>query len=256
MRPYALALPLALSTLALGAAPTRTVARTVPLTPSGSVSIDTYKGSVKVTAGDAAEVKVAARIEADGDCGDPAKAVEATDVVVEAGSGTVKIRSDYSRFKEGTSWFGTCSSRPFVHYEISLPRTASLRLEDYKSDSTIDGLAADLRVKTYKGEVRIGHHDGGLSVETYKGDVRADLVRVPGDVKGETYKGTIVVSVPRDAKLTASLSTDRGEADARPLGLTTQARGRRGERVEGTVNGGGSHVRLETYKGSVRLTSR
>src|SRR5208283_3523242 len=49
----------------LTAADYKDVNRTVSLTPSGSVTIETHKGSIRVTTWDRAEVEIKARIESE-----------------------------------------------------------------------------------------------------------------------------------------------------------------------------------------------
>ena len=59
-------------TLLLAASPAvadRTVSKTLPLAADGKVTIDTYKGSIRVAPWDRAEVAVEARIVPDDSCG-------------------------------------------------------------------------------------------------------------------------------------------------------------------------------------------
>jgi hypothetical protein len=237
---------------ALAANPSREISRTVPLPANGTLTIETYKGSVAISTWDKAEVQFKARIEAEGDCGDGREAVEKTVVNVESHPNEVHLESDYSAIPREWSWWGSCSSRPFVHYEISMPKTASLRLKDYKSDSHITGLSADVEVETYKGNVRIDRLDGGLRLETYKGDVRVEMVAVRRDIRLETYKGTIELGVPRSAAFTLDAHSDKGDLDTETFGVNTSDH-HRDSRASGNVNGGGSKVRFKTYKGSFRL---
>ena len=172
----ALALSAAIAFPAAAALPSREVSKTLPLAAGETVRVDTYKGTVKVTTWDKAEVAVEARIEADDSCGSAerqAKWVEKTQVVIEKSRGGVSITSDYDALEESSSWFGTCTARPFVHYRIRLPKSAALRIKDYKSDVVVKGLAADLSIDTYKGTVEVVGLAGALSIDTYKGEVNA-----------------------------------------------------------------------------------
>ncbi len=229
------------------------VSRTIPLAADGTLSIDTFKGSVTVGTWDRAEVSLKARIEPDGDCATSVDDVQRTEVEVSATAREVRLHSDYSRIPERPFQWGDCGARPFVHYELTMPRTASLRLKDYKSRTKIDGVAADVEIETYKGTVRATRLDGALRIETYKGDVDAELLGVKKDVSLETYKGTIDLSIPRRAAFSVSGDTRKGELDAGRFGLDSKATGRRGARLSGDVNGGGPEVSLETYKGTIRL---
>jgi hypothetical protein len=254
-----LAIALAVAVPALGAAPSRdALATTLPLAADGALSIETYKGTVAVTTWEKPEVLVKARIEADDSCGDAkhqAEAVEQTQVKVQASGSGVRVESDYSHLRSHWSWHGTCSSRPFVHYEISMPRTASLRLKDYKSDVRLGRLGGNAEIETYKGTVLVETLDGGLRAQTYKGDIKVTMAGVRRDLRAETYKGSIEIVAPRTAAFTLDAESDRGEVGVRGFGVTMTTRGRRGERAHGAVNGGGPAIHLETNKGTVRLSA-
>jgi hypothetical protein len=236
----------------------RDVSKTLPLAAGETVRVDTYKGSVKVTTWDRAEVAVEARIEADDSCGDSkalAHWVDQTRVVIEKRHGGVSITSDYDALEAVTSWFSSCTSRPFVHYTVRMPKSAALRIKDYKSDLVVKDLAADLDVDTYKGRLDVEGLAGGLRVETYKGEVNAGIVRLASDVKAETYKGSIVLHLPGAAAF--ELAADAGRrgsirSDFASEESHTGSR-RRSLRVSGAVNGGGPRVTLKTDKGSLSV---
>lgn len=261
-RPFLAVLSLALALPALGAARSREVApRTVPLAADGTLSIDTYKGTVKVNTWEKAEVLVKARIEGDDSCRHSrhgAEAVEKTRVNLEARASRVSVESDYSHVTQHWFWFGGCNARPFVHYEISMPRTASLRLKDYKSDSHVGDLGGDAAIETYKGTVLVERLDGGLRAETYKGDIKVVMAGVRRDLRAETFKGKVEIVAPRTAGFTLDAEADRGEVDTRGFAVTSESKGRRhrGESAHGDVNGSGPRVHLATNKGTVRLSAR
>ncbi len=247
-----LALPAAAGT------PSREVSKTLPLGAGEHVRVETYKGSVKVTTWDRAEVAVEARVVADDSCGSnerQARWVDQTKVEIERSAHGVAITSDYDALDEGNSWFGSCTARPFVHYVIRMPKSAPLRIKDYKSDLDVRDLAADLSIDTYKGTATIAGLAGALKLETYKGDVKAGILRVAGDVRCETYKGSIVLTLPPSAAF--ELSADAGRrgdisSEFPALGTTTVAR-HGSMRLSGTVNGGGPRVSLRTDKGSLTV---
>ena len=204
MRQLSSASVLAVSTLlaipASAVLPSRDVSKTLPLAAGESVRVDTYKGSVDVHdmgqgRGRRRGPDRGRRLAA-GTTKDAARWVDQTRVVIEKRHGGVSITSDYDALEEATSWFGSCTARPFVRYTISMPRSAPLRIKDYKSDLIVKELAADLDVNTYKGHLDVAGLAGGLKVETYKGEVNAGIVRLSGDVNAETYKGSIVLHLP------------------------------------------------------------
>ena len=219
----------------------KVVEKTLPLAADGRLVLDTYKGRVTVTAWDRAEASVHAVVTPDGSCDDAAELVARTEVGIEGGGRKVRVVSDYDDLPKFNFTCGNdCGSRPFVNYEIRMPRGASLRLKDYKSRVAVDGLAGDVSIDSFKGVLRLTKLSGRLDLETYKGDAVAELERVAGDLRVETYKGEIELVLPKGERV-----------DLR------EEIGRRGL-LEAEVDQvrGGPRVAVETYKGTIRLRSR
>jgi Putative adhesin len=239
----------------------RAVSKTLPLAGGGLVTVDTYKGSIRITPWDRTEVAVEARITPDDSCGterDQKRWMDATRVVIEPSGGGVRIASDYDDLESAWHFFGSCTSRPFVHYRISVPRTSALKIHDYKSDTDVKDFAGPLTLETYKGSVVLTGLSGALDLETYKGEVRAAFERLSGDVHVETYKGDVVLTLPSKAGF--ELRSDAGRrgnlvSDFEGTGSVRTSR-RSGLRSSATVNGGGPKVTLSTEKGSLAIRRR
>jgi hypothetical protein len=224
-----------------GPVPSKDVEKTLPLSSGGRLVLDTYKGRVSITAWDREEASIHAVVTPDGSCDSSAELVARTEVRIEGGGSEVRVESDYDALPKFTfSWHDDCGSRPFVRYEIRVPRGASLRLKDYKSHVSVDGLAGEISIDSYKGTVRLAHVAGKLDLETYKGDVVADLDQVGSGIRAETYKGEIDLRLPKDARVDLE-----------------EEIGRRGRlEVELDETRGGVPVSVETYKGTIRVRSR
>ena len=236
----------------------RTVSKTLPLAADGKVTIDTYKGSIRVTPWDRAEVAVEARIVPDDSCGsarDQKEWVAATRVVIEPDAGSVRIKSDYDGLEGSWHFFTVCTSRPFVHYRVSLPRAAALRIHDYKSDTDVKDFAGRLTLDTYKGSAALVGLTGPLDLNTYKGEVRAGFARLSGEVRAETYKGDVTLTFPAGAAFELRADAGRrGEivSDFEGTG-PVRAHRRSGALSSATVNGGGPRVTLSTDKGKLSI---
>jgi len=238
------------------------VHRTLALDRAGQVRVETYKGSVKIAAWDRPEVEVSAEVVADDGCGDAtyqAEMVRDTEVRIEGGGDSLRIESDYDKARDHNFWrnfpFGSCSSLPNVHYTISMPSTAKLDLKDYKSSLEIAGLQAQVRISTYKGDSRIKGLAGPLRFDTYKGDARVAFDRLSGDSSFKTHKGDIEITLPKDTRFAVNAEVGRRGRMESDFPVVTRTRGHRNERVEGSVNGGGPEIALETSRGSFRLRS-
>ena len=234
----------------LSAADSKDIHKTFPLDSHGHVTIDTYKGSIRVSTWDRNEIDVAVRIEEDGDVF--AQSVKRADVHFSASASDIRMTSDNQ-----WSFFLVDGVAPLYHYTVHMPKTASLRIKDYKSESEISDLAADLEVNTYKGSVQLRNFSGGLTANTYKGDIRADFAAVKAPVRIETYKGDVDLRIPRDSGF--NLSTDMGRRGGDPdndFARFVRTSDSRDRIHRSQVNGGGPEVRLRTYKGEFRLRAR
>jgi hypothetical protein len=258
-----------LSWLAAGpaiAAEGREVRRAVALAARGSVSIETFKGSVDVEPWDEPRAEIFARIEPDTTCGDDAaqaERVRLTEIDVDSSASRLKIRSDYDRLQhlphirvEFDGGDMTCTAHPFVHYRIRMPRTARLDVQDHKSKIAVAGLRADARIVSHKGSIDVKDHDGALDLTTHKGDARAEFARLGGDSRFETHKGDIAISLPKSAGF--DLEAHVGRAGLLDTGFQLAERewSRRERFYEQKVNGGGPRLELTTKNGAVRLTAR
>ncbi|MBT5874089.1 MAG: hypothetical protein HOH43_11780, partial [Candidatus Latescibacteria bacterium] len=122
------------------------VVRSVALRSGGRVSIETFKGSVTVSAWDKSEVEIRAIVEPDGRSRIREEAVEYTEILIDDSPGSVFIESDYGGVQRnlgGDDGWGDGNSvtLPFVHYTIRIPKDARLNIDDHKSEISIDGLA-------------------------------------------------------------------------------------------------------------------
>ena len=234
----------------LTAAESKDIHKTFPLDSHGHVTIDTYKGSIRVSTWDRNEIDIAVRIEEDGDVF--AQSVKRSDVHFSASPSDVRITSENQ-----WTFFLVDGVPPLYHYTVHMPRTASLRIKDYKSDTEISDLTAELEVNTYKGSAQLRNHAGGLIVNTYKGDIRADFATVSAPIRIDTYKGDIELRMPRDSRF--DLSTDLGRRGGDPdndFARYVRTSNSRDRIHRSQVNGGGPEVRVRSYKGEFRLRAR
>ncbi|MEX1140396.1 MAG: DUF4097 family beta strand repeat-containing protein [Bacteroidota bacterium] len=238
---------------------TREVRKTVPLNRDGRVSIDTYKGSVKVETWEKSEVEIVATIEAEewGRYSDDK--VRETEIKISDSPGSVRIQTDYDgiRKRSGSFWGifdGDSGSLPYVHYMIKMPSTASLRIKDYKSDIDVKNLAARFDLNTYKGRVDVTGLAGGLDLETYKGTCRVEFASFPSASSFETYKGDIDLVLPRSTGFTLDADLGRkGDFDSDFSFASSKSRSKKRSSYDGDVNGGGPTLRLRTDKGNFRV---
>ncbi|MBS1832834.1 MAG: hypothetical protein JST65_08975 [Acidobacteria bacterium] len=222
--------------------------QSAPLGAGGRVTLDNYKGSIRISTWDQSTVDVQVHIEADGTSPQDQELVDATEIEFRPSGNAVDIRTRYPKHRFDNV------SLPIVRYTIRMPRTAELRVKDYKSDIEIDGVAARLDLETYKGSIDVRHHAGELQVKTYKSEARVEFARYTGPATLETYRGSYDISMPRDAKF--DIRSDVGRKGVLqssfpvtlPAGSSTD-----GKVTRASVNGGGPALSLTAYRGEFRI---
>ncbi len=237
-------------------AQTKEIDKTFPLQKNGVVEIDNYKGSITVQTWDKSEVKVHVKIEPDGWGRDEEKKVEATEIIFSESNDKVSMKTEYQ--KKFFNFWGNNGSNPFAHYTISMPATARLEIDDYKSDIEVKELKSDIVIETYKGNVNITGLEGSIDLETYKGDVQINFKALTDDCKFDTYKGKIELTLPADSKFSVDADLGKkGDFDSEfDVNENRTKRNRDDDYVRGDINGGGSYIEFSTYKGDLRLRKK
>ncbi|MBI4428770.1 MAG: DUF4097 family beta strand repeat protein [Ignavibacteriales bacterium] len=251
-----------LFTPSLFAQDTREISKTVPLNSDGTFSIDTYKGSITITTWDKREVEIHAVIEPDVQpwSGDEEEDVRDTDVRISGSANEVRVKTDYDKLRRHRDGFWGIfgengHSLPYVHYTIKMPRTAQLRVKDYKSKTKISDLRADLELNTYKGEVEISNLEGSVDLETYKGEVDVVFSKLARGSRFETYKGDVRISLPKKTGFELDSDFGRRTDFTSDFDVQTRYRDRRRREADyyGSINGGGPRLQLKSEKGTFRL---
>ena len=275
------------SSVALGAQD-RTFEDTLTLEPGGSLSLDTTRGSVRLTSWDRPTVEIRARIERPPRVDDAyaRRAVEGPTIEVEGGGRSVRIRSDYSGVPR-RGLFGGSRSLPRVHYEIRAPRQLDLDLDIDRSDTTLQGfdgrlvldfdrsdldlrdLAGTIALDLDRGELQASGLTGSISLDLDRGQrvvldgVRGSLnldidrtnvtmrdVRIDDDSRVEIDRGDLDVELAGDQALTIEANLSRRANFSSDLPVTMQ---RTGRAFHGTINGGGPELRIEADRSDIRL---
>ncbi len=238
---------LALGAALLSAASTKEFSRTAPLDPGGRLSIDTYKGSIHITAWDRKEVEIKARIEEDP--GWMSMPVEDVEIRVDASASSIRVKSDYHSHR---GMFSIQGSLPSVHYTIHMPRQAALSVKDHRSDSDVTGVEGEIEFETYRGTARLNGLRAGLQLNTYRGDVRATFAAFTKRTQIDTYRGHVDVILPQGSgfNLDGDLARHANLDCDFPRTVRTSDRQRD---WHSTVNGGGPALKVKSYRGTIRL---
>lgn len=245
-RTLVLSFVLLIATAGAAFAQEKKIHKSVPLDPGGQLSIDSHNGSITVTTWNRPTVEIDARIVATGDA--TADDLAATDVKISGSGNRVSVETDYASL--AAHFFGMNYSQPPVHFTISMPATASLRISTHDARVDVRGLHADLHVDDHNGPVHVDAHEGAVDIETHNGSVDVVFARFNKQSSVETHNGSIEIRMPAAAGF-------RIDADGHRLGFDSDfpvvMKGVDRDHIAGNINGGGPALRLSTHNGSVRL---
>jgi hypothetical protein len=232
------------------------VDKTFKMDKTGTVTLDTYKGDVTIETWDKAEVHVYAKITPDEQFWGTKNRtqLENAEVVIDDSPNSVRIKSKYNH---ESSWFSS-NTRAFVNYKIQMPKTAELKVEDYKSEIKIYGVQSSIRLKTYKGDVRIKELTGSIDLETYKGEVEISFAQLKSDSRIETNKGEITVSLPGKTAFTVSAELGRRTGFSSDFNINREENRKKhdGYNFRRDINGGGPVLDISSEKGEIKLKSK
>ncbi len=246
--------------------------RSFTISPSGTLHVDNYKGTIHVTASDGNQVVVDVTKRFEGGTESDRKWwMENVQVNFSNQSDRVSVDVKYPQWSCTFCWQGHDFTAQ-VELEIRVPRQINVALESYKPDIKIASVQGDIRIKSYKSPIAIDSTTGAIRIDTYKETIRLQNVTLRGPLEIQSYKadaeinakalgetatletekGSIVLRVPQNAGMDVDYSGSR-RASFRsdfPVSATT---GSFNESFRGVINRGGTRLRLRTEKGSVSL---
>ena len=245
--------------------------KTFNIANGGTLEVDNYKGVIHITGADTNQVSVDVTKRFEGNDADRKWWMENVQVNFRNESNRVAVEVKYPQWNCTFCWQGHDYTAA-VELEIRVPRQTSVKLESYKPDIKIAGIQGDIRVKSYKSPIDIDSTTGAVRVDTYKDSVKLRNVNLRGPLEIKSYKadaeidvrslgdtvtlenskGSIVLRVPAKAGLNVDFEGGRRSSFRSDFPMTSQT-GSFNTSFRGTVNQGGTHVRLRTEKGSVSL---
>ncbi|HEU5413558.1 MAG TPA: hypothetical protein VFW31_07365 [Candidatus Angelobacter sp.] len=244
--------------------------RTFTVSPGAALNVQNYKGTIHVSAADGNQVVVDVQKRFEGDDSDRKWWMENLKVNFSNDPGNVKVKVEYPT-QNCTFCFQFHEYVAAVELEIRVPRQMNVMLDGYKPDIKVSGLQGDIAIKSYKASMLIEGTTGAIRIDTYKDTIKLQDVKIRGSLAIKSYKadaevnardlgqsadlenekGSITIRVPGDAGLDVDYSGGRRSTFHSDFNLA-MATGSSSD-VHGTINGGGTRLRLRTVKGSVSL---
>src|SRR5882724_2173173 len=244
--------------------------RSFSITSGGTLAVDNYKGTIHVTGSDTKQVVVDVHKRFEGSDSDRKEWMENTQINFHNDSGRVSVEVKYPNQNCVFCW-QTHDYVAEVDLEIHVPHQINLTVESYKPDIKVSSIQGDIRIKSYKSPINIESTTGAIRVDTYKDSIKLNNVTVHGALEVRSYKaeteinarslgetanlesdkGSIVLRVPSDTGLDVDFSGSRRARFHTDFPLATRTGSRSDGDVRGTINQGGTRLRLRTEKGSV-----
>lgn len=247
--------------------------RSFAIQPGGALAVDNYKGLIRVTASDGNQVVVDVLKKFEGTDKDRKWWMANTDVHFSNAADRVEISVEYPSCSCCNCLGGNSHDEyeASVELRIQVPRKINVELQGHKPLMNISGIDGNIRIKSYKSPIEIQSTSGPIHVETYKESVQLKDVTLRGALEVETMKsdvsieakslgdrvdlgtekGTIVLKAPRNAAMTLDYSGGRRSSFRSDFNIAAEAGS--SSSIRGTINGGGTLVRLRSERGSVTL---
>lgn len=267
----ALATPRLRSQAAAGNQPADHFQRSFAITSGGTLHVDNYKGAIHVAGSDGNQVVVDVTKRFEGSDADRKWWMENVEVNFHNANDRVAVEVKYPQWNCTFCWQGHDYTAA-VELEIKVPRQINITVESYKPDIKITSVQGDITIKSYKSPIAIDSTTGSIRIDTYKDTIKLHDVTLRGALEVKSYKadaeisakglgetatlesdkGSIVLRVPQNAGMDVDYEGGRRASFHSDFPLTSEA-GHLDHSVRGTINQGGTHVRLRTEKGSVSL---
>jgi len=237
---------------------TGTFDRTFDVRPGTLFALDNTNGHITIRSWDQSRVQVHATRKVESRDPDAARrAFDALKIEPSVTADAVRINTNYPRQSQGVfDWIAGTSVSMNVEYEVSVPRTMNLEIDNTNGAIDIREVRGSHRVTTTNGHIEIVRCAGDVEAETTNGHIRAELSEVtPGkSVRLETTNGSITVELPKTIATRVDASTTNGSVKT-DLPVTTTEFKR--NTLRGTINGGSNdELKLRTTNGSIAIEAR
>lgn len=249
--------------------------KTVEVQSGGDFRLETDKGSVRLTSWNNNQVEIFARIEApENESAEYGReAVEGARIDISGDGRGLTVRSNFDGVPNKGGVLNHSKSLPNIHYEIRAPRNLNLHIEVDRSKLDVQGFNGRIRLQTdrsplvasdLEGDVQITMDRGSVDSSNLRGSLKVDAdrsngqfraLRLSGDSSIEIDRGSfdLGLSASQGLSIVANLSKRSGFSSDFEVARAGLARGRDNKSFEGTINGGGPKLAIDSDRGTVNL---
>jgi hypothetical protein len=213
---------------------------------NGTLSVDAApNGGIKVHGWERQEVRLQARVTAQADSEQEAKAL-ASQVRILADAN--RVSAEGPRTEHGMSWS--------VSFDLMVPSNYALDLHSTNGGISIAAVQGRLTFKTTNGGITLTDVNGEVRGSTTNGGVRVALAGDgwSGDgLEVETNNGGVHVEVPEGYSAHLDAGTQNGGVQ---VAFPVTVQGRVGRTVQTDLGRGGATIRVRTINGGVTVDRR
>jgi hypothetical protein len=225
--------------------------KTYTLAAGGRVTVLNINGKIDVEPSTGNTVEIRAEKIAKGASEQAAReALTRIEILEQASEGDIRIETRVPK----TGLFGQGGLE--VRYFVKVPAGTALHVRTINGGLNLANLSGALRAETTNGGIDGRGLSGSLDGGTTNGGIDVQMDKVAeGGVKLETTNGGIDLRIPKDTPATVTARLANGRIDVSTIEI--QARGEiTRRRLDGTMNGGGAPITLETTNGGISIGAR
>ena len=258
MRTLLLAATLSLAVTAGAAELSETIDRTFDVRAGADFVLSNVNGGITINAWDQPKVRVIAHKEVDGDRDEVKKALADLRVEMQPHNGGLTVITHYPKESEGISsifsWLAGDHIDANVRYEVTVPKSMNVDVSNTNGAIHLTDVAGKHELDTTNGKIEVKRCSGSLDASTTNGGISAELVRLAKNesLRFETTNGRIELALPPSTGADLDASTTNGSINSDIPVATTRTSS---NSLRGTINGGGTSVRMRTTNGGISIKS-
>jgi DUF4097 and DUF4098 domain-containing protein YvlB len=228
--------------------------KTLAFQPGARFTLNNVNGAVTVSTWDQPQIRiqaektVKAHDEADGQ-----KLLKSVEIRISANAGGVDVETKTPDLSTGFfDWLFGSGGEAEVEYRITLPRKASLEIENVNGSIDAEGIEGNFHIETVNGRIELTRATGALDLSTVNGAIHAQMASLePGKRHSiDTTNGGVNIELPPAARANLDVRTVNGSIRSDfPIVVNTVD----DNRLSGPINGGGPALVVRTTNGSVKV---
>ena len=199
-----------MSVAGAAAGQTEELVRTIPMEPGGRLTLRNVEGEITVTGvcGDDLTIRTTKRA---GRLGGDDDALDRVEIAIEERGNRVTVETDYPGHRRsfleslgdllGSGRRAGGNPLVAVDYRVAMPRGASVTIESFSGDVTVEAVDGETRVETVSGDVRLTSLARLVAVESFSGDLELTDVRAGDALTARTVSGGIDIEKVRAPRL-------------------------------------------------------